>query len=356
MLGPSLGVQGGVSAVERLILESQLPDVSIRLLPTTFQVNNLWKAVLFVPAFWRLAGVLLTQRVDLVHIHFSIRGSMWRKAFCAGLAKRFRKPVLMHAHAGGFHEYLESLPRWQRRWFVRVLQRSDGLIALSEAWSRFYIDEVGVDKDRVYVLPNPVALPNEVPDRSNRSVTTIVFLGRMDENKGPVRILEAVARFSDIMKAKIRIHMAGDGEVDNVRRAAARLGLEKQTEIEDWVTPERRDEILARGDLFVLPSRAEGMPMSLLEALAWGLPVVTTPVGGIPAVVQNGREGFLVEPDDIESLSAAIATLVEDESLRLQMGAQARESAKRFDRSVYGKRLAEIYRDTIARIRSPLRE
>ncbi|GIV03102.1 MAG: polysaccharide biosynthesis protein [Fimbriimonadales bacterium] len=347
MLGPSLSVQGGVSSVERLILENQGPDVVIRMLPTTFQVPNALKFLAFFPVLIRLFWVLLTQRVDLVHIHFSVRGSMWRKAVCAELARLFKKPIVMHSHAGGLREYITSLPKWLQRWFCRVLRGADALIALSEGWRRYFVDELGLQEDRVHAMPNPIALPEWVPNRCGRKTVTLVFLGRMDENKGPVRILKAVSEFSDTMSKRVKIHMAGDGEVENVRRAAASLGLEQVTVVEDWVTPDRRDQILAQGDVFVLPSLFEGMPMSLLEAMAWGLPVVTTPVGGIPEVVTDGVEGFLVPPNDVGVLRDALGRLIADPDLRLRMGMAARESARRFDIKAYADSLTRLYRRAV---------
>ncbi len=351
MLGPSLEVQGGVSSVERLILENQCPDVVIRFLPTTFQVPGVLKLLLFPAVVLRLLWVLLTRRVDLVHIHFSVRGSMWRKSICAGLVRLFKKPVVMHSHAGGLSEYLEGLPRWLRSWFTNLLRDSEALIALSESWKRYFVDELGLRRDRVYVMPNPISLPESVPDRRNRETVTLVFLGRMDDNKGPVRILKAVSEFSDTMSTRVRIHMAGDGEVELVRRAAASLGLKRVAVIEDWVTPERRDEILAQGDVFVLPSLFEGMPMSLLEAMSWGLPVVTTPVGGIPEVVTDGVEGFLVQPNDVGALRDALSRLISDPDLRLRMGKAARESVKRFDIETYEGSLTRLYRQVVQRER-----
>jgi len=349
MLGPTLDVQGGVSAVERLIVEHVPDGIRLRLLPTSAQTGNLGKLLYFLPAYLRFLFALLTTRVDVVHMHFSIQASMWRKSLCVPLAKLFRKPVILHAHAGGFPEYLASRPAWQQRWFLRTLRRADALVVLSEAWRTYYLDLTGLPEERVHALPNPLRLPAVVPDRRNRPTVTLVFLGRMDDNKGPVRILGAVARLSDTIRAKVRLLMAGDGEVQAVRKAAESLGLQGQAVIEDWVSPERRDQLLADGDVFVLPSKAEGMPMSLLEALAWGLPVVTSPVGGIPEVVQHGESGFLVPPTDEETISDAIERLVLDEPLRLRMGAAARAAAGRFDIARYWAHLEGIYYGALQR-------
>lgn len=349
MLGPTLDVQGGVSAVERLIVEHVPGGVRLRLLPTSAQTGNLGKLLYFLLAYLRFLFALLTSRVDVVHMHFSIRASIWRKSLCVPVAKLFRKPVILHAHAGGFPEYMAALPAWQRRWLLRTLKQADALIVLSEGWRKYYLEATGLPPERVIALPNPLQLPAAVPDRRGRPTVTVVFLGRMDDNKGPRRILGAVSLLPDILRAKVRLLMAGDGAVQEMRRAAESLGLDGQAVIEDWVSPERRDQLLADGDVFVLPSKAEGMPMSLLEALAWGLPVVTSPVGGIPEVVQHGESGFLIPPTDEEAISDAIERLVLDEPLRLRMGAAARAAAGRFDIARYWAHLEGIYYGALQR-------
>jgi glycosyltransferase involved in cell wall biosynthesis len=92
-----------------------------------------------------------------------------------------------------------------------------------------------------------------------------------------------------------------------------------------WVTGENKEALLSTASIFVLPSYYEGLPMSVLEAMAWGVPVITTPVGGIPEVVRHGEEGVIVQPGDIVGLTAALRQLLDDESLRQRLGANGRK-------------------------------
>jgi glycosyltransferase involved in cell wall biosynthesis len=101
--------------------------------------------------------------------------------------------------------------------------------------------------------------------------------------------------------------------------------------------------------VFVLPSYNEGLPMAILEAMSWGLPIISTPVGGIPEVVIPDRHGFLVTPGDIEGLTAAIERAIDDEPLRLSLGDNARQSAVAFDVLQYSIRLGDLYRSILAR-------
>lgn len=110
-----------------------------------------------------------------------------------------------------------------------------------------------------------------------------------------------------------------------------------------WLDPSTRDQWLQMGQVMILPSRMEGIPMAILEGMAWGLPGITTPVGGIPEIVVDGKEGFLVPPDDIGAVSQAIRRFLEDPTLIQKMGHQARQRAENFSIERYCDKLKEIY-------------
>jgi glycosyltransferase involved in cell wall biosynthesis len=142
------------------------------------------------------------------------------------------------------------------------------------------------------------------------------------------------------VRARARLVIAGNGELAGLRQAAAG---DDHIEVRPWVDAVERDRLLNESDVFALPSYAEGVPMSLLEAMAAGLPCVTTGVGGIPDVFTHGAEGLVVEPGDIERLTAALAHLIDDEEFRLRAGRRAHERARGLDVHAYARRLADHY-------------
>ena len=156
--------------------------------------------------------------------------------------------------------------------------------------------------------------------------------------------VEAVARLSPECRARVEFVLAGNGETQRLRARVNELGLQDVVEIREWVEPAERDRLLAAAHAFVLPSHAEGLPMSMLEAMAWGLAPICTPVGSIPEHVVDGANGLLVTPGDVAQLAAAIERLVSNDAERMQMGRLARATVEPLCVREYSNRMCAVYR------------
>jgi glycosyltransferase involved in cell wall biosynthesis len=155
-----------------------------------------------------------------------------------------------------------------------------------------------------------------------------LFLGLLGNRKGIFDLLPAFKQASEEMP-NLRLRIGGNGDVDATRVCVRTLGLENSVCLLGWISGSVKDQELHRADIFVLPSYNEGLPMSVLEAMAWGLPVVTTPVGGIPELIENRVDGLLVRPGDIGDLREALVSLAADRALRHRLGCNARERVER---------------------------
>ncbi len=339
--GPSLAVRGGISSVEQLICDYLPPYVSMRHVPTLEEGSAFAKAAVFARAVQVLRRTLESLEPTIVHLHFASRGSTLRKFILAEMATRAGRPLVLHAHGAEFDQFHRKLPGAVRRNVNRTLQRANVLVTLSTQWRDFYVEECEVSPSHIVVLPNPVRLPVEVPDRGGRDIVQFLHLGRLGERKGGYDLVNAFAGLPEGLRNRARLVMAGDGDVDGMRKLAEPLG--SQVEVHPWVGTYERDRLLAQSDVFVLPSRAEGVPMALLEAMANGLPSITSPVGGIPDVFRNGLDGMLVTPGDVPQIRAAMSRLISEDAARLAAGRAARERARAFDVHVYARRLADIY-------------
>src|SRR4028118_1177300 len=343
MLGESLERQGGIVSVEKLILEEATPDVIFKHIATLPKGSSLKKVVVFLQAIVELFWRLLQREVDLVHIHVSERGSAFRQAITTLIVMLFRKPVIMHTHSSDFHSFYSKLPGWIKQWMSWVFGSCTRFIVLSDSWKKYYIENLGLKPERVIVLPNPVKLPLQIPQRKGSEKVSFVFLGRIGQRKGAFDLINAFASLPDELKTRSRLTIAGDGEGEKARRLVESLNLTDYITIFDWINQEQRDALLAKADVFVLPSYNEGLPMALLEAMSWGLPVITTPVGGIPEVVTDNGTGLLVNPGDVQQLAEAVQSLIEYESLRLDLGSAARRRVAPLDVKTYSRSLFNLY-------------
>jgi glycosyltransferase involved in cell wall biosynthesis len=346
LVGPGLGVRGGVSAVERLIIDSISGHVQVEHIATMEDGGILRRIRVFGAALWRIHSILRDESPCIFHVHFASRGSTLRKCIVSMMVLRTPCWLVLHAHGAGFDGFFSNLPRPLQERVARIFRRSHGFVVLSTQWLEFYATQLTLRRERIQIMVNPTDPPSTVPDRRCHDTVQFLFLGRIDDRKGAFELLDAYYALPATTRARARIVFAGDGRVGELRRRAAAIGPD--VVVHSWLDHEERDHLLAASDVLVLPSHHEGVPMAILEAMAYGLPVIATPVGGIPDVIRHGREGLLVEVGNRAALTTALARMVAEPALRMSLGRGARATAESLDVTNYGQRLLEFYQTIIA--------
>jgi glycosyltransferase involved in cell wall biosynthesis len=272
-------------------------------------------------------------------VHGASRASFWRKAPFMAVALLLRWPVVFHLHGGGFREFYERECGPARRALVRFfLDRAECLVAVSASWEAWL--RANFRARRVECVPNAVSLATPgAPQPAHR----IAFVGRLTRDKGAYDLVEALALLR-AWEPAVRVELAGDGDVDSLVRHARSFGVADRLLVRGWCTRPQLERMLSRAGLFVLPSHVEGLPMSLLEAMAAGCPVVATRVGGIPDVVDDGANGLLVPAGDPTALAAAIARLLAHPALGGRLARNARATvARNHAPAVAVQRIGRIY-------------
>jgi glycosyltransferase involved in cell wall biosynthesis len=344
MVGTSPNVRGGISTVVRGYYSGGLFErFEIRYVPTHRDGTAAQKAAAALRAYASLGRLLFTVDAPLVHIHLSSRASFWRKSIVCAMTRVRGRPYVLHVHGSEFskfyHEECGAFSKWMVR---RVLERAALLLALSGQWQ----DELKriAPRSKVQTLPNAVHL-HEVPfGVAPETPARILFAGRIGARKGTFELLRAFARVAPRFPSTTLV-CAGDGEAEKLNRLAAELGVAGQVECPGWLSPDQMASELSRATIFALPSHNEGVPMALLEAMSRSLPVLTTPVGGIPEVIENDRNGLMVPPGDVDAIEAALERLLQSSAERVRLGAAARATiAERFSLASTIDRLAALYR------------
>lgn len=351
MLGTAPDGHGGVAALVSVLQSGGLFErAAVRYVSTHRQGGFLAKLGASGAGFWHAARACLLERPAIVHAHAASGASFARKSLLLLLARASGCQTICHLHGGGFRQFATArsgaLPGLRRRWIRHTLERSSLVIALSEGWAGFVRGYA--PRARVAVVPNAVAVRRRGEGRIEEGRVEqgrILFLGRLESAKGLRELLDAAALLAPRFP-QMRLVLAGGGDIAVWRREAAARGIGALVELPGWLDAAARDAELARAAVFCLPSHAEGLPMSLLEAMAAGCATVASAVGGIPEVVADGEQGLLVPPRDAAALAAALARLLEDGALRERLGRKARMTVEQqYSTDAVCGRLAAIYND-----------
>ena len=282
---------------------------------------------------------LRRHRPDLVHLHMAHGLSVVEKVGMATLATRAGVPAVVHLHGAGLDVALASLPPWQRRCLDRALAPPHHVVALSGGMAGLL--HRLLPSVRVTVIPNAVRLVMPPPPLA--SPVTFGFIGFMDGRKGEHDLLQALAMPGVPAGALL---LAGDGPLRPETEAlAVRLGLAGRLRFLGNIDGAAKDDFFRRIGVLCLPSQAENLPIALLEAMGYGRPVITTPVGGIPDMVTDGVQGWLTPPGNIGALAAALTEAAADpDEVRRRGQAAWQTVAARFTWERNGPQIVSLYR------------
>jgi glycosyltransferase involved in cell wall biosynthesis len=350
MIGPVPRIYGGISAVVGMLLDSDLPErCRLTYVAEGTREGRFTKVRRFVGAVVRTGWLEVTRQVNLLHLHVGDGGSFYRHALYLALGRLGRVPVLFHWHlpgdASAATRFYVSGGLLRRRLIRWTLSHATRVVVLSPSWEPALAQIAPQARGRIVALPNPVDCAAVFPpaDPTERSASQVLFLGDFSQRKG-VRDLLAAAPMVKEHYPDVRFVVCGGDAPTDVQALAAPLGA--SVVFPGFVRGPDKLRHLQQAALLVLPSYAEGVPIAVLEGMAAGLPVVTTPVGGVQDIFADGVNGLLVLPGDPAALAQAISSLLDDADLRLAMGEANRcKALAEFDLPIYVEKLVALYRE-----------
>jgi glycosyltransferase involved in cell wall biosynthesis len=330
-------------AVIRALLQSPLADsYDLEVIPTYDRSEPFLRLTYFLRAALSLVWWCARRGKRIVHVHTTVRGSLYRKSVLVALAKLMRKPVVLHLHAGAgdIAEFDNRIGSLRRGLFGGAFRAADTVLSVSQASATETERRFGVTD--VIVVPNAAPVVPLAPSRDGASEVRVLYLGGFaNQAKGGAVLTDALPELAERCPGA-RIVLAGPGEPPSQL-----LPLLDNGSIlwRGWLDEPLKNEELGHCDIFVLPSVSEGLPVALLEAMSWARAIVATKVGGVPEVLSDGVDGVLVEPGRPEELAREIASLAGDESRRRRLGEAARSRAKRLNADEVCGRLDAVYRE-----------
>jgi glycosyltransferase involved in cell wall biosynthesis len=327
---------------ERLLREAVAADPSIEAgwFPLTFPPRGALERLPGLRSNWslrssvRARGLLARHDRDWDALFFHTQTAA---LLARGLMRRApavlsidATPINLDQVAAGY-DHAVAGPRTERlkaHIVGRSLREAAALVAWSEWVRRSLVDDYGVAAERIHVIPAGTRVPERPPGRSPAERLRVLFVGGQFERKGGETLLAAVAGLG------IELDIVTQAEVAGGPGVTVHRGLQPGSAT--------LRELYARSDLFVLPTIADASPHVILEAMAAGLPVITTPVGAIPEMVLDGATGILVAPGDVRGLRAAIQHL-HDPAQRAAMGLAGHVRARRrFDSATNARRVLDL--------------
>ena len=370
MVGNDPSVHGGITQVIGQIRAHDwaASEIHVDFIPTYIASGRLRQIVFYLSAMRRIRRALRTDPPQLVHIHMSFRGSYVRKNNVRALCRRFGVPYVLHLHGSQFEVWYDALGERRKKGIRRMLRDADAVIVMGERWQKIVrrIEPAA----KAVIIRNAVRIPQmsssgtsflnpEAPSsgasfrdpeasssgkafcdagatsdgaarRTPKERFQVLFLGVLIPRKGVQDILEAARLLKESGRiGSLHFVIAGTGEEEERLRETARtFALQDAVTFAGWAEGEEKEKLLCTSQALVLPSRREGLPVAVLEALAHGLPVIASDVGDTAEAVRDGETGYLIAPGDVQMLAQRLLDLSSDPVRYERMSRAARRLAE----------------------------
>lgn len=296
---------------------------------------NFSKAWYFWVFLSKLTWNLLFKRPDLVYFTFMPRGlNLYRDTGICLLIKLLGHKPLIHLHGRGIKDAAEN--SILKRWMYKIAFKGAQLISLSTSLKQ--------DIDKVY-KGNPLVLANgidapffELSQKKRNTIPVILFFSNLFVAKGIHDFLEVLHQLHQqgIVFRSIIAGGEGDVTIKEVLAFCDERGFASKVEILGSVTGADKWEVFHRSDIFILPSHNECFPLTILEAISAGLPVVATRIGGIPDIIEDGKDGFIVEMKNVTQLTKSVIKLIADPvMLQIMSGRSKEKFASRYTIQIF---------------------
>lgn len=355
-LGPAPYV-GGIENVVDTLLNSDLTHSFDFSVFDTYRVPNpqrtqLERACYLARLPFTCWSRLQEAKPDIVHIHFCSGVDFWRHSVCLAVCRCYGAKTVFHLHGGKFIAFFEEMTPIRQALTKCVFGFADRVIALSTYWKDFL--SAVAPSGRIRVLSNPIDCERlsaglRQPDMN---APTVLLLGRLGMEKGHYDVIKAMPL---VLKKHptVRVLFAGGddepGATEHLKDAARKADVDRNIDFLGPVPFDPKVQLLQSSTIMILPSHYENMPLSILEGMAAGMPVISTRVGAIPEVLDDGKAGLLIDPGDWKALAQGINQLLDDPMFAVNLGAVASERAKQlWDVDQTAKRLKAFYEELLA--------
>lgn len=335
MIGTSEDSGGGISSVIRLMKKMPVWETfSCYWLGVQTQKGFLWK--LWYALKSAVKAPFIISRYDIIHFHIVPGITLIIQLPELLIAKLYGKKIIIEVHIGN-----QLVPYSKNRLFKWWLRQSDLILLLAHKWESLFKELYSDIKTPVHVLYNACDVLEPISMEQKQKL--IIFAGTIHDNKAPDLLLQAWARLKE-KYPDWRISMMGTGEIQKYQDLAKELGINDCVEFTGHVIGEAKERLFADARIYCMCSYLEGFPMVVLEAWAHSIAVVTTPVGGLPDVIDDNNNCLVFPFGKADVLAQKIDSLISDKELCLKICNNGyRLVSERFSLDRINVDLEEIY-------------
>lgn len=293
--------------------------------------RKVWYLITALFEYW-----ILLPWYDIVHIHVATTQSARRKKIFFDLAKILHKKTILHFHPSNEKFLYEAS---NKKIYRNLFSRADLVLVLSEQWRRWIKEALGLT-EHIEVLYNPCPIVENKPELKQKE---ILFAGTVIPRKGYADLIRGFSKIASSYP-DWKVVIAGNGEIDKAKAIAKECGIEKQVVFLGWVNGKAKELAFQQASIYCLASDGEGFPMGALDAWAYGIPCVVTPVGGLPDIVVDGENALVFPVGDVDMLARQLEKMISDNILREKIANASLDLAKTtFNIACINKKLDEIY-------------
>lgn len=352
MIGVDKTSVGGMLTVVKNYLNNKefCRKTNLLYIPSVINSSNIIKILFFIYAYIKIITIVLFTKIDIVHIHMAERTSVYREGLIAKTVKILGCKVIIHMHGANIETWYNEQSEKKKKWISFFINAGDKIIILGENW-RPFMEKVITDKNKIVVIYNAVeTFPKNL---YNINAKDIIFLGMLIQRKGINDLLEAFKLIQSEIPQDICLKLYGDDKNKNINELIVKKGLSDRVIYCGWLTNDKKAVVFKNCLLNILPSYNEGLPMSILETMSYGIPNISTDIAAIPELIKDGENGILIKPGNINELAKSLSALINDKNKLINLSSKAFATIiGNFSINTHLNKIYDLYEDLLGTYKS----
>lgn len=328
MVGVDKSTKGGMWSVVENYLDNQdfLEGNELKYIPTSISGNFIKRIIFSIYSIIKAFIYTIFNNYDILHVHVSEKGSVFRKNIIMNISKIRNAKIIIHMHGAEFEKWYKSLNTKRQTKVKKILNKGDIILILGKYWENF-VGSLLENKSKLKVLYNAINIPNI--NCYDNNTNNILFLGAVGKRKGIYDLLEAMKKIKNEKLCKCNLIIYGPDTTNQIEQIIKDYEVDDIVKYKGWLNNEEKKKVFRDVAINILPSYNEGLPMTILETMSYGIPNISTNVAAIPEIIDDSC-GILVDPGDVNRIVQAITMLISDPNLRIEMSNNSYNKVKQY--------------------------